>query len=217
VSALKVTTDMPPADEGLTPRGRRTRDALVAAARDVFERDGFGARITDISEAAGVAHGTFYTYFDSKESIFLAVSRDLLEEFYPRRPRSEPGGRTAYQSIEAANRHYLESYLRHGRLMVIWEELAGISPDLSRLIDDARAAVVDRTRRSIQRLQARGEADPAIDARYAAHALGGMVNQFAYSWVARGEQFELETAVAQLTLLWAAALGVPVPDREENR
>src|SRR5690242_16840281 len=52
----------------LTPRGQRTRAALIAAARTVFERDGFiNARITDIAETAGTAHGSFYSYFTSKE------------------------------------------------------------------------------------------------------------------------------------------------------
>src|SRR5688500_10413505 len=44
-----------------TERGRRMRARLLAAAREVFERDGFlDARVTDISAAAGVAHGSFY-------------------------------------------------------------------------------------------------------------------------------------------------------------
>src|SRR5262249_19482447 len=68
--------------EALTKRGQRTRALLVAAARRVFEHHGFvAARIKDISAAAGVAHGTFYTYFDSKEAIFrevvLAMQADM--------------------------------------------------------------------------------------------------------------------------------------------
>lgn len=209
-----MSADVAPTTDGLTARGRRTYEALVEAATLVFERDGFAARISDIAERAGVAHGTFYTYFESKEEIFLAVSRDLLEEFFPRHPRAESTDHGAYGAIEAANRHYLESYLRHRRLMVIWEEMSDVSPGLSKVIDDARAAVVERTRRSILRLQARDEADPAIDARYAAHALGEMINRFAYDWVARNEVFDLDTAVTQLSLLWANALRVPVPAPE---
>lgn len=200
--------------DGLTPRGRRTREALVDSAKDIFERDGFGARITDIAEHAGVAHGTFYTYFDSKEEIFLAVSQELLEEFFPAAHARQPRARDAWTAIENANRQYLEAYLRHGRLMVLWEEMPGVSPGLSDLIDDARATVVDRTRRAILRLQDDGRADAGVDARYAAHALGGMVNRFAYSWVAKDEAFDLDTAVTQLSLLWANALRVPVPRPE---
>src|SRR5437667_266609 len=42
----------------LTNRGQRSRAGLVAAARTIFERDGFqNARITDISKLAGMADG----------------------------------------------------------------------------------------------------------------------------------------------------------------
>ena len=45
-----------------TTRGTRTRAALVAAARVVFERDGFiDSRLTDITKRGQVLHGTFYT------------------------------------------------------------------------------------------------------------------------------------------------------------
>ena len=68
----------PKPPEQLSERGRRTREALIAAARRVFERDGFiEARITDIAEEAGAAHGTFYTYFGSKEAALRAVILQL--------------------------------------------------------------------------------------------------------------------------------------------
>src|SRR5580658_11208270 len=71
----------PKPPEQLSERGRRTREALIAAARRVFERGGFiDARITDIAEEAGAAHGTFYTYFDSKEAALQAVILHLEAE-----------------------------------------------------------------------------------------------------------------------------------------
>ena len=80
------------------PAARAPGAALVAAARRVFERDGFlEARITDITAEAGVASGSFYTYFTPKEDAFAAVMEELNEEMLhprlrevvrPRRPRS---------------------------------------------------------------------------------------------------------------------------------
>ena len=59
--------------ERVTAKGLRTREELVAAARRVFERDGYtGARVADIAAEAGLAHGSFYTYFSSKQDVFLA-------------------------------------------------------------------------------------------------------------------------------------------------
>ena len=52
----------------------------------MFERDGFlDARITDIAATAGVATGSFYTYFTSKEDVFAAVIEEVNEEMlHPR-------------------------------------------------------------------------------------------------------------------------------------
>ncbi|HEY8047336.1 MAG TPA: hypothetical protein VIF35_23955, partial [Streptosporangiaceae bacterium] len=44
------------------------------------------------------------------------------------------------------------------------------------------AAFVTRAEKSIRGLQEAGLADPALDPRYAAHALTGMVSRFAYTW-----------------------------------
>ena len=73
-----------------TPRGLRTRARLVGAARQVFEKIPFRqARLTDITAAAGVAAGTFYTYFDSKEEIFREVADEVLLEL-SRAARRDP-------------------------------------------------------------------------------------------------------------------------------
>ena len=50
-------------------KGAKTRARLLAAAKETFEEDGFlDARISDIAERAGLSHGSFYHYFDSKSS-----------------------------------------------------------------------------------------------------------------------------------------------------
>lgn len=50
------------------------RNRLLAAAADAFATHGLhGARIDDISLAAGLAKGTIYNYFDSKEHLFREV------------------------------------------------------------------------------------------------------------------------------------------------
>lgn len=64
------------------PRTRR-KDArpaeLLAAALDCFVEKGFAAtRMEDIARRAGVAKGTFYLYFPSKEAVFEALVRETL-------------------------------------------------------------------------------------------------------------------------------------------
>ena len=71
-------------------KGVKTRSRLVTAAKEIFERDGFlDARISDIAERAGLSHGSFYHYFESKEEVF---------------PRGRGRGRRAAER-SAAQRH----------------------------------------------------------------------------------------------------------------
>jgi AcrR family transcriptional regulator len=202
----------PKPPEQLSDRGRRTREALIAGARRVFERDGFiDARITDIAEEAGAAHGTFYTYFDSKEAALRAVILQLESGLLgagaaPYQGRRDD--RAPLDALRAANRGYLETYRANSKLMVIWENAAAIVPDISALLHEAKTAFVTRAEKSIRGLQEAGLADPALDPRYAAHALTGMVSRFAYTWCTQGEEFELDKATDELTGLWARAIGL---------
>ena len=52
---------------------------LLQAAKEVFAKKGFhDTAVSDIAERAGVAKGTFYLYFDDKESIFMALIDELF-------------------------------------------------------------------------------------------------------------------------------------------
>ena len=63
------------------PRRERTPQRLIAAARIVFERDGFhDARLSDVTREAKVSTGTLYNYFDSKTALFRAVMQGVLDD-----------------------------------------------------------------------------------------------------------------------------------------
>jgi AcrR family transcriptional regulator len=61
---------------------RETRRAhILHTARDVFAKNGYHqTRVSDIIEAASIARGTFYLYFESKAAIFLELVDGLLDE-----------------------------------------------------------------------------------------------------------------------------------------
>src|SRR5437868_4307373 len=61
-----------------TARGERTMRKILDAAREEFGERGFSdSSIVGITQRAGVALGTFYTYFESKEGLFQALVRDM--------------------------------------------------------------------------------------------------------------------------------------------
>jgi AcrR family transcriptional regulator len=75
--ASQATSPLPESPVG----GRRRKDArpseLTAAALELFVEKGFAAtRLDDVAARAGVAKGTLYLYFRSKEALFKAVIED---------------------------------------------------------------------------------------------------------------------------------------------
>jgi AcrR family transcriptional regulator len=61
-----------------TERGRKTLRLLLDAAAAEFGEKGFHeSSVVSITQRAGVALGSFYTYFDSKDSLFQALVHDM--------------------------------------------------------------------------------------------------------------------------------------------
>lgn len=64
--------------DGGEPVDKRGR--ILDAAEEVFARRGFhGARVTDIARLAGVADGTIYLYFKSKDDLLVSLFEDRVE------------------------------------------------------------------------------------------------------------------------------------------
>ncbi len=196
----------------VTERGRRTRAAIVASARDVFETNGFhDTTMSDLAAAADVSHGTVYTYFDSKEAVLSEVCRGLVTEMFaavrvPDDLRSDPVTR-----IEEGNRRYLAAYIKHARMLEVVEQAATTEPHFRDLIDDLRRVFVDKATGTLRHFQADGLVEESLRPDIAGPALVGMVESFARRWHEHEQTYEPEQVVRTLTRLWARAIGLPDP------
>lgn len=218
---VSITTE-PGADDAesgarplpVTKRGQRSRRSLLDGAKKVFGEVGFAeARIVDITAAAGAASGSFYTYFASKEEIFIALLKELEDELRSPGPRaSHDHAEEPYEQIHRANLAYLKAYRENAGVMVVWEQVATLNAEVEALRHDASVRFAGRIEHAIVGWQEAGRVARSIDAAYAAVALTGMVSNFAYRWCAQGDQYDLDTAAEQLSRLWAGALGLPTPD-----
>ncbi|MGA9885742.1 MAG: TetR/AcrR family transcriptional regulator [Candidatus Acidiferrales bacterium] len=91
-------------------RTAATRRKLLAAAENVFARDGFeAARLADIAALAGYTRGAFYAHFKSKEDIFFAllelwVGRRIAEVNAVLESHSNPAAR-----LRALREHYAQT------------------------------------------------------------------------------------------------------------
>jgi AcrR family transcriptional regulator len=197
-------------EERATAKAVRTRDDLLAAARRVFERDGYlDTRVADIAAEAGLAHGSFYTYFSSKQEVFLAVVREVGRQIREAvAPAPDDAELDAYQALDRSNRRYLETYRENSALWALVEQVSTIDPEVHRIRLLGRRAHVERVARTIRRWQAHGIADRAIEPRTTAGALVAMLSNFAYWWLAGGDTYDAEAAAQTLSDIWARAVGL---------
>ena len=138
-----------------TERGRKTlRRLLEAAALEFGERGYHDAAITGITQRAGVALGTFYTYFDSKEEVFRALVRDMSKaarQHVAEAARGAPDRLTAERlGLEA----FIAFVRRHRELYRIIEESQFVADDVYR---EHYLTFVEGYRRNLSAARARGE------------------------------------------------------------
>ena len=194
-------------------KGAQTRARLLEAAKHVFETSGFlEARITDIAEQAGLSHGSFYHYFDSKEQVFREVAETqeaLLTQAPDDADEVDPATLSERERILRANRLYLERYRDNARIMGVIEQVSRYDGPVNEARMRRQKHFADRAERSIRRLQEAGQADPGVDPEIAALALGSMVARVAELWlVEHWGTYDLDEVAEQLTVLWANAIGL---------
>ena len=186
----------------------------MQAALQVFARDGFfDARITDMTAVAGVANGSFYTYFDSKLAIFHEAAERILTASVET-VRGEPADvRDPVRDIYWANRSFMLEYQRQAGMMRAIEQTTPFDPRIQELRRRSWAVGLGRTVRRIRQLQQAGLADAAIDAEFTATCLGAMVIRVCYaSFVLSEIPVDVDRAVITATRIWVKAIGLdPAP------
>lgn len=112
-----------------TPRGQRTMRKILDAAREEFGERGFSdSSIVGITQRAGVALGTFYTYFDSKESLFQALVRDMSSQVRDEVGPALAGAKDALDGERRALAKFLEFAREHRDIYRIIDESEFVDP-----------------------------------------------------------------------------------------
>lgn len=112
-----------------TDRGRRTLRKLLDAAAGEFGEHGFHeASISSITRRAGVALGSFYTYFDSKDAIFRALVSDMSEAVKQAAREGVEGQTDAFAIERAALESFLLFATDHKEIYRIIDESEFVDP-----------------------------------------------------------------------------------------
>lgn len=117
----------PPAGGRREHRKSVTRRELLAAGRKLFGEQGlYDARIEDLTRHAGIAKGTLYGYFGSKEELMAAVVTSALDELLGHVHRGARTARTYPELLECVVQAHLDFYDGNPDLMRILHQVRGL-------------------------------------------------------------------------------------------
>lgn len=202
------------APEGARPRRQPPdvrRDQLLDAAEEVLMTKGLAATtVADVAEEAGLAKGTVYLHFASKDELLAGLRARHLQRFAEALGPPEPDGRAAVEQLD----HFVDrlfafsfahSYLHH----VLFHE-AGMSEE------DAFAGARDRLAAIVAEGVGSGELtapDPRVAADFVLHGMHGVLVHALHGPVsARRPSTDAARALARAALGLAPAQS-PGPSR----
>ena len=204
------------------PAARKPQDAareafradLRLAAERVFADKGFTAtKMTDIARAAGVAVGTLYNYFPSKETIFEELCGTRAADFHARLAETGKGLQPVAR-LELLMRTCFDYIDEHGALFAVFVERGGTAEyDIERLGGSATERSHERFHRLLEStlaaaIEAR-ELRADIPAATMASHLSGAMNGATYTWLKRRRRGRLSDATPDLLKLFLSGARRP--------
>lgn len=184
--------------KALSARGEATRRKLLDAAEQVFADLGWeAASIVKITEAAGVAQGTFYRYFDSKQALFDELVADLNRRVRHAMSTAAAQGRTRAERERHGFAAFFEFTATHPALYRIIRQAEFASPAALHLHYEriARGYIA-----GLEDAQAAGEIAADVDAEVLAWALMGIGELVGMRWTMWGDTDRVPAAVLDQVL-----------------
>lgn len=163
-----------------TKRGRETlNNILSAAAQEIYEKGYHNAGINDITRRAGVASGTFYVYFDSKDDLYKFLLLQCSHIIRKHLNQVTSSCKTRREVEEVGLREWLKfvqknQYMYH----IIWESLYVDK----QLFVDYYSTFSRAYMKGIDAAKERGEIRPEINSEVLAWTLMGASNFLGLNW-----------------------------------
>jgi TetR/AcrR family fatty acid metabolism transcriptional regulator len=194
--------------------GGDKRERILDAAERVFAQHGFfAARVSEIAKEAGVADGTIYLYFKSKDEVLISLFESRMERFNQLLAEAIPASATPTEKLL----HLIRTYLTLVREQPMVAEVLTIElRQSSKFMKEASNPKFGDLLRTIAGLvaegQAAGELGDGIPAPIAARMIFGILDELALAWLLqRGEKFDIVRAAD-----WVGALVTRGLERRSN-
>jgi TetR/AcrR family fatty acid metabolism transcriptional regulator len=189
------------------------RERILDAAVRVFAREGFHAtRVSEVAKAAGVADGTIYLYFESKDHLLISLFEDRVERLLAYLETELPRAPSASQRLRRIIE--LQLGLLEGERDLA-EVVTVILRQSTKLMKGYAApkfnAYLDVIARVIAEGQAAGELRDDVSPHLAARAVFGALDAIAMTWaLGKAEHGGLLRASGQLAEIVLRGLTPPV-------
>ncbi|MGN6109004.1 MAG: TetR/AcrR family transcriptional regulator [Kofleriaceae bacterium] len=160
------------------------RERILSAAERVFARRGFfAARVSEIAKDAGVADGTIYLYFKSKDDLLISLFETRMKQV-----NAVLAETIASAPPQEQLRAFIHAYLRlvhdePAAAEVLTIELRQSAKFMKEYENPQFADFLRMLGGLIAAGQERGELDPSIPAHVAARMIFGMLDELALAWV----------------------------------
>lgn len=189
------------------------RQQILQNAREVFARHGYhAAKIDDIVAAAGVARGTFYSYFEDKRAIFEEIIDQtfaLIGAGIVHVDTDDPNrsvGEQVRQNIRAIVHAFLED---RATTKILLSDAVGLDPELDKKLMSFYESVGQLLESSLTDGQERGIVAPGDVRMFSIMSLGAM-KEIMYQVTMRDLDYPEDRIVEQIySFLCAGYLRVP--------
>jgi TetR/AcrR family fatty acid metabolism transcriptional regulator len=173
------------------------RERILAAAEQVFAQHGFfNTRVAEIAKVAGVADGTIYLYFKSKDDLLISLFESRMEHVIALLTEAMSQVSGARAKVLAFVRTYLQ--LVHDQpsvAEVLTIELRQSSKFMKEYANPRFADLLKLVAHAIGEGQAAGELDASVPPQHAARMIFGIIDELALAWLlGRGEKFDIVRA-----------------------
>lgn len=163
------------------------REAILRAAITIFARKGFfNSKVADIAKAAGIADGTVYLYFKSKDEILHSIFDQAMAEFIGEGRRELEKMESPVEKLKKIARLHLEKLGADSDLAVVFQiELRGSTKFMQEFSAAGFAEYLDIIKRTIEEGQKSGifrrDLKPIVCAKIFYGALDEMVTNWILS------------------------------------
>jgi TetR/AcrR family transcriptional regulator, fatty acid metabolism regulator protein len=169
------------------------REAILRAAVRVFARHGyFTAQVADVARDAGVAAGTVYLYFRSKDDLLVSIFERAMREARAEAAAALEGLADPVARLHAIARLHLDRLGRDRDLAVVFQvELRQSTKFMERLSSTLLREYLGLIRDTIADAQAQGAFRGDINPTVAAKVLFGALDEMATNWILSKRRYSL--------------------------